>query len=388
MLSSFFITPEFIETEVFKKIEGGDRLKKTPLYDVHIKSGGKITDFGGWALPVQYSSIIQEHQAVRNSVGLFDVSHMGEILITGENAPEYINMLVTNDVSKMKDCQVMYSPVCYPEGGVVDDVLIYRFDRRKYLMVVNAANTQKDFEWFRQHIQGDVQITDLSDSYAQVAIQGPLAEKTLQKVAGDDLDKIGFYCFAPEMKVGGIDAIVSRTGYTGEDGFEIYVSPGEATRLWDLLLDAGREHGIVPAGLGARDTLRFEAALPLYGHEISRDISPIEAGLSKFVKLYKQDFIGKEILAKQKEDGPSRKLVGFEMVDKGIPRSHYEIFSDDKRIGFVTSGSFSPSLGKNLGLALVDKDYSEEGTEFNVVVRDRPLKARVVRIPFYKKKYV
>jgi len=380
--------PKFINWKNYRNIEGGGRLKKTPLYDVHIKSGGKIIDFGGWALPVQYSSIIQEHQAVRNGVGLFDVSHMGEILITGENAPEYIDMLVTNDLSKMKDYQVMYSPLCYPDGGVVDDVLIYRFSGRKYLVVVNAVNIQKDFEWFRQHIQGDVQIRDLSDSYAQVAIQGPLAEKTLQKVAGDDLGKIGFYCFAPEMKIGGIDAMVSRTGYTGEDGFEIYVSPGEATRLWDLLLEAGKEHGIVPAGLGARDTLRFEAALPLYGHEISQDISPIEAGLSKFVKLHKQDFIGREVLAKQKEAGTSRKLVGFEMVDKGIPRSHYEIFSDDKRIGFVTSGSFSPSLGKNLGLALVDKDCSEEGTEFNVVVRDRPLKARVMRIPFYKKKYM
>lgn len=363
-------------------------MKKTPLYDVHVKSGGKIIDFGGWALPVQYSSIIEEHLAVRNSAGLFDVSHMGEILITGENALEYINMMVTNDVSKIKDCQVMYSPVCYPDGGVVDDVLVYRFDKRKYLLVVNAANIQKDSEWFRQHRQGDVQVTNLSDNYAQVAIQGPMAKEILQKVTEDSMDKISFFYFDPCVKIGGIDAVVSRTGYTGEDGFEIYVASRDAAALWNLLMDAGGEYGLVPAGLGARDTLRFEAALPLYGQEISQSISPLEAGLDKFVKLGKQEFIGKNALVRQNKHGVSRKLAGFEMMDKGVPRSHYEIFTGDKNIGFVTSGSFSPSLKKNLGLALVDKNYAEEGSEFNVIVRGRLLKARVVKIPFYEKKYV
>jgi aminomethyltransferase len=277
--------------------------------------------------------------------------------------------------------------MCYPDGGVVDDLLIYKLGSEDYLLVVNAPNTDKDFQWMLENRNNDVNILNVSDSYAQLAIQGPNAQGILQKLARQPLDEIRFYHFNPKAELDGMEALISRSGYTGEDGFEIYVRPNEVQKLWDTLLEAGKEDGLVPAGLGARDTLRFEAALPLYGQEISENISPLEAGLGKFVKLDKEEFIGKPALARQKEEGIPRKLVGFEMVDRGVPRSHYEVYANGAKIGHVTTGSYSPSLKKNIGLALLDGSYSETGTGVEVVVRNRNLKAVIVETPFYKKKY-
>ncbi len=362
-------------------------MKQTPLYDEHVRLGGRIIDFGGWALPVQYSGITLEHEAVRNVAGLFDVSHMGEITVKGKDAQGFIQRLVTNDISKAVDGQAVYSPMCYPDGGVVDDLIVYRLGAEDYLLVVNAANTDKDFEWINEQLAGDVKIENVSSQWAQLALQGPEAQTILQKLTDYPLGNIRFFHFVPEVTVAGLKALVSRGGYTGEDGFELYTDPANAPALWNAVLDAGKEEGLLPAALGARDTLRFEAALPLYGQEISADISPMEAGLNRFVKLDKADFIGKAALDKQAEEGLKRKLVGFEMVERGIPRSHYDVQADGKTVGFVTTGSFSPTLKKNIGLALVEAGCAAEGTELNIIIRDKPVKARVIPIPFYNKKY-
>jgi aminomethyltransferase len=277
--------------------------------------------------------------------------------------------------------------MCYPDGGVVDDLLVYKYNSKKYLLVINASNTDKDFEWFKSNIIGDVKVENVSPSYAQLAIQGPSAEKILQKLTDQNLSQIEFYHFADEVMIKDVKALVSRTGYTGEDGFELYIASEDGPKLWDLLISEGKEMGLLPAGLGARDTLRFEACLPLYGQEIDKDITPLEAGLGFFVKLNKDEFIGKESLAKQKSEGVKRKVVGFEMVERGIPRSHYEVMAEGKIIGHVTTGSFSPTLKKNLGLALVDSEYAKEGTEFDIIIRNKNIKAKVIKKPFYTKKY-
>ena len=361
-------------------------MKKTPLYQKHLQYGGKIIDFGGWELPVQYTSIIEEHNQVRNSAGLFDVSHMGEITVEGEGALAFIQRIVTNDVSGAAPGQAVYSPMCYESGGVVDDLLVYKKSESDFLLVVNASNTDKDFEWITKNCSDDVQIENVSDSIAQLAVQGPLSQKILQKICDVDLGSIKFYHFADGVKIDGKAALVSRTGYTGEDGFEVYVRSEDAPMIWDALLKSG-DGNLKPIGLGARDTLRFEVALPLYGNELSQDISPIEAGLGMFVKPDKGEFIGRDILTKQKSDGAKRKLVGFEMIERGIPRSHFTVSKDGVDIGFVTSGSFSPSLNKTLGMALVEKPFSEEGTQFDVIIRDKAVKAQVIKKPFYSKKY-
>ncbi len=362
-------------------------LKRTPLYEIHRSLGGKLIDFGGWELPVQYSGIIEEHQQVRSAAGLFDVSHMGEITVKGKDAEKFLQKLITNDISNAKDFQVVYSPVCYPEGGSVDDLLVYKYNSSDYLLVVNASNTDKDFAWMLENAEGGVELENVSAAYAQIAIQGPKAETILQRLTDSDLGEIRFYHFKPEVRIAGVSTIVSRTGYTGEDGFEIYLPSEYAAPVWEKLMEAGKEDGLMPAGLGARDTLRFEAALPLYGQEISRDISPLEAGLGRFVKLEKEDFIGKAALVAQKERGIPRKLAGFEMLDRGIPRSHYEVQAEGAFIGFVTTGSYSPSLAKNIGLALVDSAFAAEGTVFDILVRGKALKGKVTKIPFYSKKY-
>ncbi|MEL7603835.1 MAG: glycine cleavage system aminomethyltransferase GcvT [Bacillota bacterium] len=353
-------------------------MKQTPLYDEHIRLGGRIIDFGGWALPVQYSGITQEHEAVRNAAGLFDVSHMGEVTVKGRDAQDFIQRLVTNDISKAVDGQAVYSPMCYPDGGVVDDLIVYRLGAEDYLLVVNAANTDKDFEWICGQLAGNVQVENVSSQWAQLALQGPKAQAILQKLTDYPLSDIRFFHFVLGVTVAGFKAFVSRGGYTGEDGFELYAAPQDAPALWKALL---------PAALGARDTLRFEAALPLYGQEISADISPLEAGLNRFVKLDKADFIGKAALVKQAEEGLKRRMVGFEMVERGIPRSHYDVQMDGKNVGFVTTGSFSPTLKKNIGLALVEAGCAAEGTELDIIIRDKPVKAHVIPIPFYNKKY-
>lgn len=362
-----------------------DHLKKTPLYEVYPNYGGKIIDFGGWALPVQYAGILDEHEAVRTRAGLFDVSHMGEIEVKGADALANIQNLITNDASKLANGQALYSPMCYENGGCVDDLLVYKKADGDYLLVVNAANIEKDFDWIKGHQFGDVTITNVSSDVAQLALQGPLAESVLQKMTTTDLSEIKYYWFAENVDVAGVSCLVSRTGYTGEDGFELYCDAQDVAKLWDAILAGGQDDGVLPIGLGARDTLRFEARLPLYGQEISADISPLEAGLGFFVKLDKGNFIGREALAKQKEAGVARKLVGFEMTERGIPRSHYEIQVDGQKIGECTTGTMGPTVKKNIGLGLIDVQYAQIGQEIDVIIRNKPVKAVIVKTPFYKR---
>lgn len=362
-------------------------MKRTPLYEKHVEHKGKIIDFGGWELPVEYTSILAEHEAVRTKAGLFDVSHMGEIIVSGKDSEAYLQNIMTNDISTMDKNQIFYSFMCYPDGGIVDDLLIYKYDNEKYFLVVNASNTEKDYEWMIENKSGDVKIENVSQDYAEVALQGPLAQEILQKLTSKDLNDIKFFYFADNINLNGVNAIVSRNGYTGEDGFEIYVAPEDGAKLWDMLLEAGEAQGLMPAGLGARDTLRFEVCLPLYGQEIAKDISPLEAGLGFFVKLKKDSFIGKEALVAQKENGLKRKLVGFEMIDRGIARSHHEVFTGGKKIGYVTTGSHSPTLKKSIGLALIEAEYAAEGNEIEISVRNKNLKAKIIKKPFYSKNY-
>lgn len=360
-------------------------LKRTPLYPLYEEYGAKTIDFGGWDLPVQFSSIKEEHEAVREKAGIFDVSHMGEIVVKGKESAAFLQKMMTNDLSKLKEGRAQYTAMCYENGGTVDDLLIYRLGPNDFLLIVNAANTEKDYDWLTQHAEGEVEIENVSDQYALIAIQGPKAQDILQKITTDtDLGEIKFFAFRQNVDLNGAKALVSRTGYTGEDGFEIYCKPEDAISLWKNLLEAGKDEGILPCGLGARDTLRFEATLPLYGQELSPEISPLEAGIGFAVKLNKEaDFIGKEALAKQKEEGVPRKLVGIEMLDRGIPRNGYPVYSDDEEIGFVTSGTQSPTLKKNIGLALIKSEYSETGKELEIAVRKKRLKAKIVETPFY-----
>ncbi len=362
-------------------------LKQTPLFSTYENYGAKVIDFGGWALPVHFSSIIDEHHAVRNKAGLFDVSHMGEILIEGEDAESFVNYMMTNEITKMKENQAQYTAMCYENGGTVDDLLVYKLDHQTFFLVVNAANTDKDFEWIKKHATGDVSVTNISDQVAQLAIQGPNALQILQQLTDVDLNKIGTFRFIQNVKVAGInDVLISRTGYTGEDGFEIYLASNQAAKLWQELLSL--EEGPQPCGLGARDTLRFEATLALYGQELTSSITPIEAGIGFTVKTQKRsDFIGKPTLAKEKENGPTRKLVGLEIIGKGIPRHGYKVFtSTEEEIGFVTSGTHSPTLKKPLGLALVQLPYAEKGTKLKVKVRNKLIDAVVVHTPFYQRR--
>ncbi len=362
------------------------QLKRTPLFETYSKYGGKTIDFGGWELPVQFSSIKEEHEAVRTKAGLFDVSHMGEIFVTGADSLTYLQHLVTNDVSKIQYGQAQYTAMCYEDGGTVDDLLIYKLADEHYLLVVNASNIEKDVEWMEQAKTGDVTIENASDRYGLLALQGPLAETVLQRLTDEDLTTIKPFRFKENVKVADQTVILSRTGYTGENGFEIYAAPEALVSLWETLLSEGEPEGLVPVGLGARDTLRFEACLALYGQELSKDITPLEAGINFVVKLKKeQDFIGKKALAAQKEAGVPRKLVGIEMIDKGIPRHGYSVYVGDQKIGEVTTGTQSPTLKKNIGLALVSSEYAELGIELEVEIRSKRLKAKTVETPFYKR---
>lgn len=362
-------------------------LKQTPLYPMHLKYNGKLIDFGGWELPVQYEGmgIIKEHHLVRESAGLFDVSHMGEVFIQGENAEAFVQNLICNDVKTIQDGQVLYSPMCYPDGGVVDDLLVYRYNRNKYLLVINAANVEKDFAWMTENLMAGVTADNVSAQYAQLALQGPQAQEILQKLSAVDLGSIKFFWFNPSVKISGVECIVSRTGYTGEDGFEIYVNPDKACFIWEEIMAAGGDM-VAPVGLGARDSLRFEAKLPLYGQEIDKDISPLEAGLGFFVKLNTDDFIGKSALVQQKEAGLKRKLVEFSMIGKGIPRSHYEVYKDGQAIGHVTTGMHAPTFKKPIGLALINYEHSTPGTEIEIIIRNKAIPALVGQGIFYLKK--
>ncbi len=359
-------------------------LKRTPLYERHVALGGRMVDFGGWELPVQYTGILKEHEKVRTQCGLFDVSHMGEITVQGPGADAFVQHLVTNDVSAIHPGQTLYSPMCYPDGGTVDDLIIYQMAPNDYLLVVNAANTDKDFAWMCEQAGTDVKLENRSADYGQIAIQGPMAQQILQQVCDVNLETIPFFAFQSGGQVAGCKAIVSRTGYTGEDGFEVYVSAEQTGLVWDALLHAGGD-AICPVGLGARDTLRFEAKLPLYGQELSADITPLEAALGFFVKLNKEDFIGAQALRAQKAQGLSRKLVEIEMIDRGMPRAHLPIRAAGQEIGHTTSAGVAPTLKKTLALGLVDAAYIQPGTEVEIMVRGKGLKARVVKGGFYKK---
>jgi aminomethyltransferase len=364
-------------------------LKRTPLYQAHIDLGGKMVDFGGWEMPVQYpAGVIEEHNRTRTQAGLFDVSHMGEIWVEGEDAIPFVNRITTNDVTKLVDGQAHYSALTNDNGGVVDDLLVYRFDQDKLLLVVNAGTTDKDWEWITSH-KGDVKITltNASADYCQIAVQGPLSKFILEKLTDVDLDAIKYYHFTVGF-VDGVNSIISRTGYTGEDGFEVYAPADKARQLWDKLLEAGyygTENGILPAGLAARNTLRLEAGMSLYGHELSDGITPLEANLAWITKLQKGTFTGSDKLAEQKEQGLKRRLVGFEMTDRGIARDGFDVYINGDKVGYVTSGSPAPFLQKNIGYAFVPVEFANVGQELKIDVRGKQLSAVVVPTPFYKR---
>jgi len=356
-------------------------LKKTPLNAVERELGGKMVDFGGWDLPVQYAGIIEEHNAVRTSAGLFDVSHMGEITVKGPAALELLQKATCNDVSKLEDGRAQYNGLLYPSAGFVDDILIYKIADHDYFVVVNASNSDKDFDWMADLAKGsDVEVRNVSNDWAQLALQGPKAEQVLQPLTDVDLAPIKYYRFA-RGRVDGIEAIVSRTGYTGEDGFEIYVAPEHGEQIFRKLVAAG----VPPCGLGARDTLRLEAKMALYGNDIDDTHTPLEADLGWIVKLEKGDFVGRDVLQREKSEGLNRKLVGFEMIDRGIARHGYPIVEGSDEIGVVTSGTHSPTLKKAIGLAYLPQGKSAPGTEFSVLIRGKETRARVVPTPFYKR---
>ncbi len=365
-------------------------LKRTPLFEIHRRLGAKLVEFGGWEMPLQYTSIIEEHQTVRSSVGIFDVSHMGEIEITGPQALDLVQKLITNDASTLKDYQVLYSPMCYESGGTVDDLLVYKLPDR-FLLVVNAANTEKDFAWVQQNAKGfSVTVKNVSADYGQIAVQGPKAEEFLQASldvhlrqpeAGEGVQSrrsLGYY-WAMEAQVLESPVLLSRTGYTGEDGFEIYAEPRVIVTLWEELVRAGAK----PIGLGARDTLRFEAGLPLYGHELDEKTTPVEAGLGWTVKEKETDYNGKEVLLAQKRQGTKKKLIGLKMLEPGVPRQGYKIFADDREIGVVTSGMFAPTVNAFLAMGFVSSDISPTAL-IEVEIRGQRKRAQLTKLPFYR----
>jgi aminomethyltransferase len=364
-------------------------LKRTPLNAAHRRLGGRMVEFGGWDMPVQYpAGTMTEHLRTRTHAGLFDVSHMGEIDVRGTDAIAFVNRISSNDASKLVDGQAQYSALTTPEGTVIDDLLVYRFAEDHLLLVVNAGTTEKDWDWIKSHNKAEsVDLENVSAEYCQIALQGPDAVSILQKLTETALDEIKYYHFVTG-KVDGVDSIISRTGYTGEDGFEVYAAPEKAEQLWNKMLDTGdfgSDEGILPCGLAARNTLRLEAGMCLYGHEITEEITLLEANLGWITKLNKGDFIGREALAKQKEQGVRRKLIGFEVIDRGIARDEQDIIVNGERVGRVTSGSPAPYLKKNIGMGYVLVELATAGTEFQVDVRGRMVTAKVVPLPFYKR---
>lgn len=359
-------------------------MRPTPFYEIHKQKNAKIDSFAGFLMPIQYpTGIIREHRQVRDSVGMFDLSHMGEIIVRGEKRLDFVYNLITNDASKLAVGQTLYTPMCYPDGGIVDDLLVYRMKDYFYL-VVNASNIEKDFLWMKENQIEKMSLENASYDTALIAVQGPKAEEVVQKLTTLDLAKIGYYHFA-FGQIAGVDVIISRTGYTGEDGFEIYfTNVDKAEEIWNLVESAGRKFDIIPIGLGARDTLRLEMKYPLYGNDIDKTTNPLEAGLRFFVKLDKDNFIGKSALVKVHQEKISRKLVAFEMLDKAVPRQHYEIYADDKKIGEVCSGTMSPSLNIGIGTGYVPREYMKTGTEIYIKVRNKMKKAIIIKPPFYK----
>lgn len=365
-------------------------LKRTPLYPLYGNyPGSRCIDFGGWELPVQFSGIQKEHEAVRERAGLFDVSHMGEFLAEGPRSLAFLQRMLTNDASLLLPGKAQYTLMCNPEGGVIDDLLVYMLEENKYMLVVNAGNLEEDWSWLNQHLpENGVNLTNRSAETALLALQGPLAVTILENLTDSDPASLRPFAFHSHAVVGGISVLLSRSGYTGEDGFELYVSVEKAQQLWELLLEAGTRYGCVPAGLGARDTLRFEACLPLHGQELSSSITPLEAGLHRFVKWDKGDFIGRSALEKEHTERSTRKLVGLRMLERGIPRSHYPVFAQGEAepIGEITTGAPSPTLKENLGLALIDIVHTTEGTVLEVDIRGKRLKAEVVSTPCYRRR--
>ncbi len=354
-------------------------MKRTCLYDKHVALGALMQPFAGYDMPIQYTSIIEEHQAVRRHCGVFDVSHMGEVLVEGTDAERFVNHIFTNDVREMEAGKVLYGMMCYPDGGTVDDLLVYKLADDGFWLVINAANIDKDVAWIRQNAEGyDVRITNQSDFTAQIAVQGPESERIMEEVLGIPCSELTFYTFKQLDEL-----LVSRTGYTGEDGFEVYGESPLITHLWDLLMEAG----VQPCGLGCRDTLRFEVGLPLYGDELSPEISPVMSGLSMFCKLDKPEFIGKEALVKQKAEGTARRIIGIELADRAIPRHGYPVLAEGKVIGEVTTGYHSISTDKSVCMALIDSSYAKVGTAVEIQIRKKTFPGVVVKKRFYEKNY-
>ena len=358
-------------------------MKKTKFYNVHKKLGAKIIEYAGFEMPVQYSSIIVEHKAVRNSVGLFDVSHMGEVFISGDSALDFVQQITTNDASKLFPGRIQYSAMCYPDGGIVDDLLVYRLGEKEFMVVINAANTGKDFKWLNENNKVDAKLENLSDEYSLLAVQGPNSKNVMKKLTDADLDKLGYYHFV-NAEIEGIEMILSRTGYTGELGYELYFKGDEeqAEKLWTKILDAGKEYNILPIGLAARDSLRLEKGYCLYGNDIDQTTNPLEAGLGWITKLDKENFIGKEALLKIKSEGLKRKLSGMISTDKVFPRHGYEIDSKGKKIGSVTSGTVSPVLEKPIALGYLETNYTSPGTKVEISIREKKVSCEVVKLPF------
>lgn len=358
--------------------------KRTCLYDKHVALGALISPFGGFDMPIQYTNIVDEHNAVRQACGIFDVSHMGEVLITGADSERFVNYIFTNDITDAPDGKIYYGMMCHPTGGVVDDLLVYKMAHQRYFLVINASNIDKDVAWIMQHSKEfDVVVEHQSEKYGEVAVQGPKTEEIIERVLGIGCSELAFYT-CKEVEYNNETIIISRTGYTGEDGFELYGSHAFTNEVWDKLLASGE---VKPCGLGCRDTLRFEVGLPLYGDELSDDITPLEACLGIFVKLDKENFIGKEALAAQKADGLKRKIVGIELKDKAIPRHGYEVEADGKVVGVVTTGYNSISTGKSVCMALVDINYAKLDTEVAVRIRKKVFPGVVTKKRFYDKNY-
>ncbi|PTG50699.1 glycine cleavage system aminomethyltransferase GcvT [Staphylococcus chromogenes] len=355
-----------------------ENLKQTPLYQHYVDAGAKIVEFGGWAMPVQFTSIKEEHNAVRTKAGLFDVSHMGEILVEGAQADDLVQYVLTNDTTLLTTENAHYTTLCNEKGGVIDDLVAYKLDDKKYLLVVNAANTEKDFNWIqKQSNDFDVTVKNVSEEYGQLAIQGPNARDIIQKHVSEDVSQMKMFEFKQNVELFGKNVILSQSGYTGDDGFEIYCNSDDTTAIWDELL----KEDVTPCGLGARDTLRLEAGLPLHGQDLTEEITPYEGGIAFAVKpLIDADFIGKSVLKEQKENGAPRRTVGLKMIDKGIPRTGYTILNtEDKEIGVVTSGTQSPSTGNSIGLGIIDRNEFEMGKEVVIQVRKRQVKAQIVK---------
>lgn len=360
-------------------------MKKTVLYDAHVALDAKMVDFAGFMMPISYTSITEEHNYVREKAGLFDVSHMGEFYVKGKEAEQFVDYIFTNDVTVMEKGQVLYGMMLYPSGGVVDDLLVYKVRNDFFIMVVNASNIDKDFEWATSQNKFDCLLTNQSDSVAEIAIQGPLAEKILQPLTDFNLSELQFFTFA-NMKILWKKVVVSRTGYTGEDGFEIYGDHETIKTLWNEILDFGKED-IAPCGLGCRDTLRFEVALPLYGNELTKDITPLEAGYGFAVRLEAGDFIGKDVLVEQKANKTTRRIVGLELIDKGVIRHGYQVYHEGTLVGEITTGYKSPSTGKTVAMAMINRPYDKLGMKLDVDIRGKMKQAVVINRKFYEKSY-